>query len=81
MTEYILTVFIILVVLYALFKGCSINININLKQEFSQEDRALLEDLFNKDGELKEKSDDITFDDVLRNVNAIMLGDEESING
>lgn len=81
MAEYILTVFVIFVVIYALVKGCSINININFKQEFSQEDRALLEDLFNKDGEPKEESDTVTFDDVLKNVNAIMLGDEESING
>ncbi len=81
MAEYILIVFVIFVVIYALVKGCSINININFKQEFSQEDRALLEDLFNKDGEPKEESDTVTFDDVLKNVNAIMLGDEESING
>ena len=81
MAEYILTIFVIFVVIYALVKGCSINITVNFKQEFSQEDRALLEDLFNKEGDPKNVSDEITFDDVLRNVNAIMLGDEESING
>lgn len=81
MAEYILTVFVIFVVIYALVKGCNINININYKQEFSQEDRALLEDLFNKDGEPKDKVEEVSFDEVLRNVNAIMLGDEESING
>lgn len=81
MAEYILTIFVILVVIYALVKGCNINITVNFKQEFSQEDRALLEDLFNKDGEPKSKEAEITFDEVLRNVNAIMLGDEESING
>ena len=83
MVEYILTIFIILVVFYALIKGCTININVSLKQEFSAEDRELLEDLFNKEGEPKDKSAQVkdALDEVLKNVNAIMLGDEENING
>lgn len=82
MVEYLLTIFIMIVVGYALIKGCHINININVKQEFSQEDRALLEDLYNKDGDVKGQ-DDIqeSLDNLLRNVNSIMLGDEESTNG
>ena len=81
MTEYLLTILIIVVIGYALIKGCHINININVKQEFSQEDRALLEDLYNKDGDAKEKDMQESLDDILKTVNSIMLGDEENING
>ena len=83
MTEYILTVFIILVVLYALLKGCNFNINISVKQEFSQEDRKLLEDLFNEKGDIKDKEHDVqnSFDELIKNVNNIMLGVEDDTNG
>ncbi len=81
MVEYLLTICIFFVVVYALVKGCHINININVKQEFSQEDRALLEDLYNKDGDAKEKDMQESLDDILKTVNSIMLGDEENING
>ena len=75
MAEYILIVFVILVVIYALVKGCSVNINITVKQEFSQEDRALLEDLYNKDGDPKAKEQEETLDAVLKNINDLMLGE------
>lgn len=83
MTEYILIVFIIFVVLYALIKGCSVNINISVKQEFSQEDRALLEDLFNKDGDPKSEAEQgrDALEELVKSVNSLMLGDEEQING
>lgn len=79
MTEYILTVFIIFIVVYAIIKGCNININISVKQEFSNEDRQLLEDLFNKDGDLKDKDDEAraALDELVQTVNSIMLGEED----
>ena len=81
MAEYILIVFVILVVVYAFVKGCSVNINITVKQEFSQEDRALLEDLYNKEGEPKDSNNTVgVLDEVLKSINSMML-DEENING
>ena len=82
-TEYLLTICIFFVVLYALLKGCNINININVKQEFSQEDRQLLEDLFNEKGEIKDANNDIqsSFDELVKNVNNLMLGVEDDTNG
>lgn len=81
MVEYLLTILIMIVIGYALIKGCNINININVKQEFSQEDRALLEDLYNKDGDPKDTSIKESLDETIKSINALMLGDEENING
>lgn len=83
MTEYLLIILVTFVIIYALIKGCAINININVKQEFSQEDRALLEDLYNSKGDLKNSSEDAqsSLDEIVKTVNAIMLGDEEQVNG
>lgn len=81
MTEYLLTICIFFVIIYALVKGCSININISVKQEFSQEDRKLLEDLFNENGDPKESNETVAVDEVLRSINDFMLGNEEDING
>lgn len=83
MVEYLLTVIIIFVIIYALIKGCSVNINISVKQEFSQEDRQLLEDLFNEKGEIKDKDNDVqsSFDELVKNVNNLMLGVEDDTNG
>lgn len=81
MTEYLLTICIFFVIIYALVKGCSININISVKQEFSQEDRKLLEDLFNENGDPKERNETVAVDEVLRSINDFMLGNEEDING
>ena len=83
MVEYLLTVIIILVIIYALIKGCSVNINISVKQEFSKEDRQLLEDLFNEKGEIKDKDNDVqsSFDELVKNVNNLMLGVEDDTNG
>ena len=82
MTEYLLIILIVFVIIYALIKGCNININVNVKQEFSAEDRKLLEDLFNEDGELKNKDESAqaALDELIQNVNSIMLG-EEDMNG
>ena len=79
MTEYLLIILIVFVIIYALIKGCNINININIKQEFSNEDRQLLEDLFNKDGDLKDKDDEAraALDELVQTVNSIMLGEED----
>jgi hypothetical protein len=81
MVDAVLVICVLFCIIYALAEGCTIKINITTKQEFSQEDRALLEDLYNKDGDPKSEDVQATLDEVLRNVNAIMLGDEENTNG
>lgn len=82
MGEYILIVLVTFVIIYALVKGCNININISVKQEFSAEDRQLLEDVFNKDGEPKDGYDVAeAFDNVVKSINDIMLDNEEESNG
>ena len=82
MAEYILIVFVIFVVIYALIKGTVVNINVTVKQEFSAEDRQLLEDVFNKDGEVKGQYDtQEAFDQAVKAINDLMLGSEEESNG
>ena len=80
MAEYLLIILVTFVIIYALVKGCHVNINITVKQEFSHEDRQLLEDLFNDKGDVNERELDIknTLDDVVKNINAIMLDEEET---
>lgn len=78
MTEYLLIILVTFVIIYALIKGCNININISVKQEFSAEDRQLLEDLYNKEGEPKSQYNvKEAFDDLVKSVNDIMLDNEE----
>ena len=83
MTEYLLMICIFFVIVYALVKGCNVNININVKQEFSQEDRQLLEDLFNEQGEYKDNKNDVqeSLDELIKNVNSVMLGLEDDTDG
>lgn len=82
MAEYILIVMVIFVIIYALAEGCNVNINISVKQEFSAEDRQLLEDVFNKDGEIKKDYDvKEAFDSVVKSINDIMLDNEEESDG
>lgn len=82
MAEYILTVLVAFIIIYALVKGCDININISVKQEFSAEDRQLLEDVFNKEGDPKKGFDtQEAFDEAVKAINDIMLGNEEEANG
>ena len=60
------------------------NLNIIMKQEFSESDRQLLEDLYNKDGELKDKREDQmldALDNAVRSINNLMLGVEEESDG
>lgn len=77
MAEYIFIVIVVFVIIYALVEGCNVNININVKQEFSSEDRQLLEDLFNKDGDPKTVEATVNVDEVLKNINDFMLGNED----
>lgn len=82
MTEYLLIILITFVIIYALVKGCTVNINITVKQEFSAEDRQLLEDVFNKDGDPKDGFNFAdSLDSVVRSINDIMLDNEEESNG
>lgn len=77
MAEYIFIVIVVFVIIYALVEGCNVNININVKQGFSSEDRQLLEDLFNKDGDPKTVEETVNVDEVLKNINDFMLGNED----
>lgn len=78
MTEYLLIILVTFVIIYALIKGCNININISVKQEFSAEDRQLLEDLYNNEGDPKEQYDvNQAFDNLVKSVNDIMLDSNE----
>lgn len=82
MTEYLLIILVTFVIIYALVKGCTVNININMKQEFSAEDRQLLEDVFNKEGDIKQGYDtQEALDEAVKAINDIMLGNEEESNG
>lgn len=92
MTDYILTlIFTMMLVSLAgavviicwLLKSIH-NINIIIKQEFSDSDRQLLEDLYNQDGELKDKRETQmleALDGAVRSINNIMLGTEEESDG
>lgn len=78
MAEYLLIILVTFVIIYALIKGCNINVNISVKQEFSAEDRQLLEDLYNSEGEPKDQYDvHEAFDAIVQSVNDIMLDKNE----
>lgn len=83
MAEYILIVFVIFVVLYALIKGTVVNINVTVKQELSAEDRQLLEDIYNSEGDLKGGYDTkAAIDEAVKTINSLMMGeDTEESNG
>ena len=78
MVEYLLTILVVIVIVYALVKGCAININVSVKQEFSSEGRQLLEDLFNKDGDPIKDDEQVSMDELIKNINSFMVGDEEN---
>lgn len=92
MVNYILSLIFILmfisiigavVIICWLLKG-NHNINIIMQQEFSDSDRQLLEDLYNHEGELKDKREEQmleALDGAVRNINSIMLGTEEESDG
>lgn len=54
-------------------------INIIVKQEFSESDRQLLEDLYNEKGDIKNEDADFqeALDDVVKSINNIMLDNKE----
>ena len=76
-TDFIL-IMILMVIMFGLFKLMNANITIVYKQEFSEEDRQLLEDLYNKDGDIKKQYDvNEAFDDLVKSVNDLMLDKDE----
>lgn len=84
LTELLLVLLIAFIIIYALVKGCNLTINVTLKQEFSEEDRKLLEDLYNSDGDAKPgQEQDLlnSLDEAVKSINSIMLGTEEESNG
>ncbi|MBP5596728.1 MAG: hypothetical protein J6Y02_15180 [Pseudobutyrivibrio sp.] len=83
MTEYLLIILVTFVIIYALIKGCNININVTIKQEISEDDRQLLEDMYNSDGDMKNREAVMmeALDNAVRNINNIMLDVEDDTNG
>ena len=78
----ILLMAILSTILFISFKFMKASITITVKQEFSAEDRQLLEDVFNKEGEVKQGLDtQEAFDEAVKAINDIMLGNEEESNG
>jgi len=66
-----------------IYKGCdklSNGINISFIQRYSEEDRQLLQDLYDKEGDLKEEQAK-AIGEVLEEFNSIMLDEEVSSNG
>lgn len=58
--------------------------NITYQQKFSEEERQLLEDLYNEKGDIKNREFDMleTLDGAIREINSIMTGaEEDEING
>ena len=83
----VLVVAAIVFVVMAMFMMVAIfmgehNITVVAKQEFSAEDRQLLEDLYNEQGDLKSKDADIrdALDQAVKNINEIMLDMEDTTN-
>ena len=81
-TDYIL-IMILFTMLFTAFKLMKAEITIIYKQEFSDEDRQLIEDLYNDDGDMKKRETVMmeALDDAVRNINNIMLDIEEDNNG
>lgn len=80
----IILIMLLNIVMYALFKLMKADITITIKQEFSESDRQLLEDIYNQDGDLKDKREEQmleALDSAVRNINSILLDSEEGING
>lgn len=76
-TDFIL-IMILMVIMFGLFKFMNANITIVYKQEFSEEDRQLLEDLYNKEGDPKSQyAVKDAFDELVKSVNDIMLDNNE----
>lgn len=80
----ILLIMLLNIVMYGLFKFMKADITITIKQEFSESDRQLLEDIYNQDGDLKDKREEQmleALDSAVRNINSIILDSEEGMNG
>lgn len=76
-TDFILMT-ILIVIVFGLFKLMNANITIVYKQEFSDEDRQLLEDLYNNEGDPKSQYNvDKAFDSLIKSVNDLMLDNDE----
>lgn len=76
-TDFILMT-ILIVIVFGFFKLMNANITIVYKQEFSDEDRQLLEDLYNNEGDPKSQYNvDKAFDSLIKSVNDLMLDNDE----
>lgn len=74
--EAVITSAVLFIFVFVVLKGINVNVNINVCQKIDAEDKAFLEDLYNKDGDPKEVSDEVTLDELMKSVNAFMVGDE-----
>lgn len=85
MLDVVSVVFILFtigVIMYALAEGCNININVTFKHEVQQDYMDMLEDLYNKDGDEKERLDiNEALDTAVQAINDIMLDNEEESHG
>lgn len=80
----ILIIILLNVIMYSVFKLMKADISITIKQEFSESDRQLLEDIYNQDGDLKDRREEQmleALDSAVRNINSIILDSEEDTNG
>lgn len=79
----ILLIIIINIMMYGLFRLMKADITITYKQEFSDDDRQLLEDMYNSDGDMKNREAVMmeALDNAVRNINNIMLDVEDDTNG
>ena len=79
----ILLIVIIQIMMFGLFKFMKSEITIVYKQEFSDEDRQLIEDLYNNDGDMKDREHVMmeALDEAVRNINSIILDAEDETNG
>lgn len=88
MLEYALITLIVVIVAFMIFATLLIfhfmdiehNINISVKQEFSESDRQLLEDIYNEKGDMKDKDNEVmeALDEVIKNINDVMLDKEDT---
>lgn len=56
------------------------NVTLTIKIEYPEVQQPVLAELYDDEGEVKEKEEGVNFDDMLREINELML-DQEDTNG
>lgn len=80
--QLILITVLIIALFWKIF-GNSGDISVTVKQEFSESDRQLLEDIYNEKGDLKNNDAEVleALDEAVKNINNIMYDTEVDVNG